>query len=128
MDSKHGTVCLSTTKRALKSLQLDYVFPDENAMKKIMAMFPISFVPGLLETLQSATPPTIGYFKTLPLTLSLPLSQLWAGLQATAHSSYSTCPAKYRDWRYHGGTQMTFNWPRKEDCDISASVELGFIY
>ena len=70
--------CLSTTNRALKNLQLDYVFPDENAMKKIMAMSPISFGPGLLETLQSATPPTIGYFKTLPLTLSLPLSQLWA--------------------------------------------------
>lgn len=67
-------VCLSTTNRALKNLNLDLVFPTERAMEKIMQISPLQFAAGLLQIFQSPTAPTIAYFKTLPLYLD----KLWA--------------------------------------------------
>lgn len=67
-------VCLSTTNRALKNLQLDAVFSTERAMEKIMQSSPLQFASGLLQIFQSPTAPTIAYFKTLPLYLV----KLWA--------------------------------------------------
>ena len=67
-------VCLSTTNRALKNLQLDEIFPTECAMEKIMHISPLQYASGLLQTLQSSTAPTISYFKTLPLFID----KLWA--------------------------------------------------
>ena len=67
-------VCLSTTNRALKNLNLDEIFPTESAMEKIMRISPLQFASGLLQSFQSSTAPTISYFKTLPLFLD----KLWA--------------------------------------------------
>lgn len=67
-------VCLSTTNRAHKNLQLDLVFSTERAMEKVMQSSPLEFAPGLLQIFQSPTAPTIAYFKTL----SLHLDKLWA--------------------------------------------------
>ena len=67
-------LCLSTTNRALKNLVLDLVFPTESAMEKIIKISPFEFAPGLLQTFQYPTPPTIAYYKMLPLHLL----KLWA--------------------------------------------------
>ncbi|TVY21144.1 ATP-dependent RNA helicase ded1 [Lachnellula arida] len=66
--------CLSLTDRALKNLELDSAFPMQSAMANLMLRIPLTFAPGLLQIFRSATPPTISYFKTLPLSLD----KLWA--------------------------------------------------
>jgi hypothetical protein len=57
---------VSLSKRALKNLVLDTVFPIEGLMEKIMQLSPLEFVPGLLQIFRSRTAPTIPYFKILP--------------------------------------------------------------
>lgn len=67
-------LCVSTTNRALKNLEFDLFFPTESAIEKILEISPFEFAPRLLQTLQSPTPPTTAYYKTLPLHLF----KLWA--------------------------------------------------
>ena len=55
----------ATPKYSLNVLFMT-IFPDLNTVTDLLATLSLSFAPGLLEVLQSATPPTIAYFKTLP--------------------------------------------------------------
>lgn len=65
--------CLSLTSRAIKNLEHEIAFPTQSAMENFRQRIPFQFAPGLLQTLQSPSPPTISYFKTL----SLHLEKLW---------------------------------------------------
>jgi hypothetical protein len=58
---------LSRTERALKNLTLDREFPDQDAMQSAMESAGFEWAPGLLECMQSSTPPTVSYFKDLPM-------------------------------------------------------------
>lgn len=67
-------VCLMQTPDHQKGVFLKHVFPSKSALKKLLRFSGIIFAPGLLNAVQSASPPTISYFKTLPLHLS----KVWA--------------------------------------------------
>ncbi len=58
---------LSGTDRAQKNLTLDKEFTSQDAMQSVMHSAGFEWAPGLLECLQSDTPPTIDWFKTLPM-------------------------------------------------------------
>lgn len=55
---------LTLTSKSLKNPTHDILFPNEDAMKVLLVR--ITFAPGLLDVLRSATPPTIAFFKALP--------------------------------------------------------------
>lgn len=57
---------LSLTPAAMKNPCWAITFPVLAVMETLMRAAGFSFAPGLLEVMQSATPPTIAYFKTLP--------------------------------------------------------------
>jgi hypothetical protein len=67
--------CLSLTPAALKNAAYALVIPTQEVLKKILLSSEMTFAPGLLDILQSKVPPTISYFKTLPVHSS---SKLWA--------------------------------------------------
>ena len=66
--------CLSLTARPMKNGIFDTVFPTQQALEKLMLDTHFTFAPGLLDAVHSKTPPTISYFKNLPLHLV----KLWA--------------------------------------------------
>jgi hypothetical protein len=39
---------------------------DEDVLQELLSAASLCFAPGLLQVLQSATPPTVDYFKSLP--------------------------------------------------------------
>lgn len=55
---------LTLTDAALKNPVHDMLFPSEDVMESLMST--ITFAPGLIEALKSATPPIIAFFKSLP--------------------------------------------------------------
>jgi len=59
--------CLCLTPNALKNPALALVLPTQQILDKLLTDSLLVFAPGLLDVLQSPTPPTIAYFKTLPL-------------------------------------------------------------
>lgn len=58
---------LSNTSAAIKALDFGLAFPNEQAILSLVQLCPFQFAEGLLDVLQSRTPPTIQYFKSLPL-------------------------------------------------------------
>ncbi|EPE32906.1 C2H2 and C2HC zinc finger [Glarea lozoyensis ATCC 20868] len=63
--------CLSLTGIAMKSKAFDVVFPTENHISELLQIAPtLEFAAGLVDVFQAATPPTIDFFKTLPLHLN----------------------------------------------------------
>jgi hypothetical protein len=66
--------CLSLTPEALKNGIYALVIPTQEVLKQILLSSEMSFAPGLLDVLQSKTPPTISFFKSLPLYLD----KIWA--------------------------------------------------
>lgn len=57
---------LTLTDAALKNPVHDMLFPTEDVMENLLST--VTFAPGLIESLDSATPPTITFFKSLPTT------------------------------------------------------------
>jgi len=66
--------CLSLTPVAMKNGTLALIFPTLQVLEQVMLSSHFTFAPGLLDVLQSKSPPTIAYFKSLPLHLV----KLWA--------------------------------------------------
>lgn len=62
-------MCLSLAPTALKNPVFDLVFPNEQTLTQILKEASLSFAPGLLDVLQSSTPPTIAFFKSLPIAM-----------------------------------------------------------
>lgn len=60
---------LHLTPAAMKNGVYDVVLSTEEVVKQMLLSLEMSFAPGLLDVLQSKTPPTISYFKSLPLYL-----------------------------------------------------------
>lgn len=60
---------LSNTHVAMKALGFSLVFPTEQAILDLVVLCPFHFAEGLLDVVQAAAPPTIAYFKSLPLIL-----------------------------------------------------------
>jgi hypothetical protein len=60
--------CLSLTPAALKNGVYALVLPTSQVLEQLM-LDSLTFAPGLLDVLQSKIPPTISYFKSLPLHL-----------------------------------------------------------
>lgn len=58
---------LSATHVTLKALDFNLVFPTEQALLDLVKLCPFQFAEGLLDVVQAAAPPTIEYFKSLPL-------------------------------------------------------------
>jgi hypothetical protein len=54
---------LSLAPTAIKNPVFSLVFPSEDALEKLMSL--MIFAPGLLDVVQAATPPTIGFFESL---------------------------------------------------------------
>lgn len=69
-----GWTCLSQTPACLKNGVFDYVLPTEKVLRDLARGAQFTFAPGLLDAVQSKTPPTIAYFKALPLHVS----KIWA--------------------------------------------------
>lgn len=65
--------CLSLTPACLKHGAFALIFTTQEVLEQLV-LGSLTFAPGLLDVLQSKTPPTISYFKTLPLHLV----KLWA--------------------------------------------------
>ncbi|KFY63062.1 hypothetical protein V496_04224 [Pseudogymnoascus sp. VKM F-4515 (FW-2607)] len=63
----------STSARALKCPDFDFVFPTKSHMENVAHSSPHKFAPSLIQMLQSPTAPTISEFKKLPLYLD----KLW---------------------------------------------------
>jgi hypothetical protein len=61
--------CLSHTPAALKNGVFALAIPTQEVLKQILLSSEMTFAPGLLDVLQSKAPPTISYFKSLPLHL-----------------------------------------------------------
>jgi hypothetical protein len=59
---------LILTDAALKNPVHDMLFPSEDVLDKLLST--IAFAPGLIEVLESATPPTIAFFERLPTNLN----------------------------------------------------------
>ncbi|KAK4951845.1 carbamoyl-phosphate synthase (glutamine-hydrolyzing) cpa2 [Elasticomyces elasticus] len=57
---------LSLSSVAVKATAYAVVFPTEKVLERLLHAANVSFAPGLLDVLQSTTPPTIAFFKTLP--------------------------------------------------------------
>lgn len=57
---------LSYTPNALKSPIYAVILPSQDVLEEILSTSLIVFAPGLVEALQAATPPIIGFFETLP--------------------------------------------------------------
>jgi len=66
--------CLSLTPVALKNPAYSVVISTQQVLEKLMLISNIAFAPGLLDVVQSKTPPIIFYFKSLPLYLD----KVWA--------------------------------------------------
>ncbi len=60
-------ICLSLTPAALKNGVFAIKFPTLELLQQLLLGSLFSFAPGLFQVLKSKTPPTIAYFKTLPL-------------------------------------------------------------
>lgn len=58
--------CLSLTPACMKNGVFAQVFPTFEVVEQLL-LESLTFPPGLLDVLQSETPPTISFFKTLPL-------------------------------------------------------------
>lgn len=58
---------LSNTPGSMKALDFSLAFPNEQAILNIVQLCPFQFAEGLLDVLQCFTPPTIEFFKSLPL-------------------------------------------------------------
>lgn len=67
--------CLSNTPAALKNARFDLVLPTQEVVQQTLLQSGFTFAPGLLQVLQSQTPPTIAYFKGLS---SPPTVKIWA--------------------------------------------------
>lgn len=65
---------LRLTNFRLKDSVHDQVFPNENAFRNEWGASKVEFADGLLEVIQAPSPPTIDFFKSLPLRLE----KLWA--------------------------------------------------
>lgn len=60
---------LSLVSTKLKNPKYEVVFPTMAAIAALFTSTGITFAPGLLDVVQSATPPSINFFKSLPTTL-----------------------------------------------------------
>lgn len=58
--------CLSLTPAALKNPIFATVFGTQVVLEQLFSDSLLAFAPRLLNVLQSTTPPSIDYFKTLP--------------------------------------------------------------
>ncbi|KAK0109416.1 DEAD-box ATP-dependent RNA helicase [Cadophora gregata] len=58
---------LSVTSRAMFNIEHEVAFPARGAMESFWKRLPLQFASGLLPALQSSSPPTINYFKSLSL-------------------------------------------------------------
>ena len=58
---------ISNTPAAIKALDFSLIFPNEQAILNLVQLCPFQFAEGLLDVVQSSTPPTIEFFKSLPL-------------------------------------------------------------
>jgi len=59
--------CLSTTPTGLKNGGFATILPTLQALEQVLLDSSLTFAPGLLEVLQSKTPPSIAYFERLPV-------------------------------------------------------------
>ena len=66
--------CSSLSDRGLKDLEHRITCSTQSATENLIQRIPFQFAPGLLQKLQAPKPPTISYFKTLPLHFE----KLWA--------------------------------------------------
>jgi hypothetical protein len=118
--------CLSLTPAHLKNGVFALISPTHQELEVCMLGWLFTFAPGLLEVLNSQTPPTIAYFKSLPLQTV----RLWAryvlvpenagsrpkiyiGCDTESRSGISTpsvqqrtehtkvCPGRSRRWIYN---------------------------
>jgi hypothetical protein len=58
--------CLSHTDDAMKAVVYSVLFPEPDLLRGALHEAGFTYAPGLLDALQSETPPTIGFFKNLP--------------------------------------------------------------
>lgn len=58
--------CLSRTPDGLKATEYSVLFPDFEALQKAFKEASFTFAPGLLDAVQSDTPPTLAFFQSLP--------------------------------------------------------------
>jgi hypothetical protein len=58
--------CLSKTPASRKSYLFPKYLPSLTAVQQLLASVSVTFAPGLFEALNSATPPTLAYLKSLP--------------------------------------------------------------
>lgn len=61
--------CLSQTPNSLKNPGFSFVLPTLEVLTHLFTVCSITFVPGLLDVVQSPTPPTIKWFMSLPSTM-----------------------------------------------------------
>lgn len=66
--------CLTLTPAKLKNPVFAMVLATEDVLQQLLSDSLLVFAPGLLDVLQSTTPPTVSYFKSLPICLS----KFWA--------------------------------------------------
>jgi hypothetical protein len=66
--------CLSTCPPPKKHPIFTQLLPSQVNLEQLLSSTSLVFAPGLFEVLQSSTPPTASYFKTLPTKCT----KLWA--------------------------------------------------
>jgi hypothetical protein len=66
--------CLSPTPTAMKNGAFALILPTQQVLEQLVLDSHFTFAPGPLDAVHSKTPPTISYFKSLPLHLV----KLWA--------------------------------------------------
>lgn len=67
--------CFTTTPDRRKHHVFKKVLASKEIFQELCSSASLSFAPGLLEVLKSATPPTVAFFKTLPTEFS---TKRWA--------------------------------------------------
>ena len=68
--------CLSTFAQWYKHSIFTKVLSSQDIVEQLLSSTPLIFAPGLFEVLESSTPPTVSYFKSLPLPTNC--KKLWA--------------------------------------------------
>lgn len=109
---------LSTVSPTMKNNVFDVVFPDQAALEQMAASLNLIFASNLLKILQSTSPPTIQFFKTLPPCVKH--SRVWAVYLLTLERP------GYKSKIYIGsGTQSVQGvWARKKQHDIGDTCPL----
>jgi hypothetical protein len=59
--------CLSTCSEKRKHPTFSKVLLSQDVVEGLLTSVAVVFAPGLFKVLQSTTPPTISYFKSLPI-------------------------------------------------------------